>query len=138
MTMTFQEKIGTCATIEHIVCAKDLATAWKNDVPVLATPTLLWLAELAAMKAIEGTVPDGAMTVGVSHTMKHLAPTPIGFKVMIEAKVTGITRQLVTFDITAHDGNELVLVGTHERAVIDRDRFLARVEKKAITNRQSN
>lgn len=123
-------EVGMCGVLEHIVCEKDLATAWRNNVPVLATPILLWLAELAAMKAVEEDMPDGVMTVGMSHSMRHLAPTPIGFSVLVEAKVTAVVGSFITFDVTAHNGSELILLGTHERAIVERDRFLARIGRK--------
>ena len=43
-------KANLTGSLTYKVSAGDLATAWRNDVPVLATPLLLWLSELAAMR----------------------------------------------------------------------------------------
>ena len=130
--MITNDILGAVGKVQHSVTEQDLATAWRNDIPVLATPVLLWLAELAAMKALSTVIPDTLLTVGVSHTMKHLAPTPLGFKVVIEATITGITGNLVLFGIMAHDGIETILLGSHERAIVDRTRFLAKIGKKLL------
>ena len=44
--------IGRSATITHVVKEADTAANWGNELPVLATPVLLWLSEIAAMEVI--------------------------------------------------------------------------------------
>ena len=124
-------EIGMSATLTHTVGEADLATSWKNDVPVLATPILLWLAELAAMRAVQGALEPGRMTLGHGHRVEHLAPTPAGWDVHIEATLVAIEGRILTFDITATDGVDTVLSGSHTRALVGRDRFVARVAEKA-------
>jgi len=60
---------------EHRVSADDTAQHWGNDLPVLATPVLLWLGEVTAMRALADYLNDGEMTVGLAHDSAHLAPT---------------------------------------------------------------
>ncbi|MCY1706292.1 MULTISPECIES: thioesterase family protein [Pannonibacter] len=114
----------------HQVQDSDLATNWRNDVPVLATPVLLWLGELAAMRAIEGTLQAGQMTLGYGHDMRHLAPTPKGWNVTLEAELIRIEDKILTFSIEARDGEGVIASGTHTRAIVDKGRFLARFEAK--------
>ena len=66
--------IGKSGVLVHTVMPTDLATQWKNQLPVLATPILLWLAELATIKAVEGALAPDSMTVGIGHHNRHLAP----------------------------------------------------------------
>lgn len=124
-------EIGAVGVLEHIVRPVDLATAWANDVPVMATPVLLWLAELACMKAIEGSMPDGRMTLGVAHDMRHLAPTPEGGLITLRAELVESDGKLLTFQVRAHDGSDTVLEGRHTRGLVARQRFLDRVAAKA-------
>lgn len=42
-----------------------------------------------------------------------------------------MTDKLLAFEVRASDGSETVLEGRHERAVVARDRFLSRIERKA-------
>ena len=65
--------IGKSGVLVHTVMPTDLATHWKNQLPVLATPILLWLAELATIKAVEGALAPDSMTVGIGHHNRHLA-----------------------------------------------------------------
>lgn len=114
----------------HKVTAEELATNWRNDVPVLATPILLWLAELAAMRAIEGTLEPGQMTLGFAHDVRHMAPTPVGWMIELEAELEQIDGKLLTFRIEGRDSEDVILSGRHTRAIVDRNRFLSRFETK--------
>ncbi|MER6693767.1 hypothetical protein ABT329_33035, partial [Streptomyces minutiscleroticus] len=60
----FDSLIGRSATRRHVVGPRDLATAWDNDVEVLATPVLLWLSEVTAMDVLGDHLTEGWMTVG--------------------------------------------------------------------------
>ena len=123
-------KIGTKGLLSHCVADHDLATHWANDVPVLATPVLLWLAELAAIRAIGDCLDPALMTLGYSHDVRHLAPTPKGWIVQIEAEVISIDEKIISFEITGSDGVDVVLSGVHKRGVVNKQRFLSRVDAK--------
>jgi fluoroacetyl-CoA thioesterase len=122
---------GLKGLLTHEVVESDLATNWRNTVPVLATPILLWLAELACMRAIEGALEPGKMTLGYGHDVRHLAATPCHWVVHVSGELVDVTPKMLTFEITAHDGRETVLMGRHMRAIVDRERFVARVQSKA-------
>ncbi|GGE97270.1 hypothetical protein H1W37_08705 [Stappia taiwanensis] len=95
---------------------------------------LLWLAELACMRAIEGTLEEGRMTLGFAHDVQHLAPTPLGWTIRLEAALEKIDGKLLTFLIEGNDGSERILAGRHTRAIVDRDRFLSRFEEKSCSH----
>jgi fluoroacetyl-CoA thioesterase len=124
-------KANLTGSLTYKVNAGDLATAWRNDVPVLATPVLLWLSELAAMRAIADTLAEGQMTVGLSRDSTHLAPTPEGWSVQISASLTQIEGRRLVFAVEARDGRDVVLQGTHVRAIVNRDRFVENLAAKA-------
>ena len=125
-----QLKIGMTGVLSHDVVASDLASAWRNDVEVLATPILLWLAELACMRAIDRCLAPGFMTLGYGHEVRHLAPTPLGWTVQIEAKLVAMDDKVLEFEVSASDGKDVVLKGRHTRAIVDRVRFLSRIAEK--------
>jgi fluoroacetyl-CoA thioesterase len=124
---------GLKGLLTHRVADADLATSWQNDVPVLATPILLWLCELACMRAVEGALDDGRMTLGYGHESKHLAATPKDWTVQIAAELRAIDGKILTFEISAHDGQDEVFLGRHTRAVVDRARFVANLTRKAAS-----
>ncbi|MBV6752245.1 hypothetical protein KV580_18170 [Pseudomonas chlororaphis] len=125
------DALGRTAVIEHTVTSDDLASHWRNELPVLATPILLWLTELAAMKAIEDLMPSTRMTLGVAHDSRHLAPTLEGATVSVCATVKSANGNYLEFTIQASDGLELILSGSHARAIVDRQAFMARIAAKS-------
>ena len=129
-----QLELGSKGFLAHRVSEADLATNWRCDVPVLATPVLLWLAELACMRAIVGCLDDGRMTLGYGHMVRHLAPTPRGWTVQVEAELVEIDGKILTFEVRASDGVEVVMEGRHDRAIVDRARFVARVDAMLRTD----
>jgi fluoroacetyl-CoA thioesterase len=63
--------------------------------------------------------------------VEHIAATPIGMRVRCTAKVVNVDGRRVSFALEAHDEKELIGRGSHERVLVDPDKFLARVEVKA-------
>jgi predicted thioesterase len=118
---------GLSAQTEHVVTEADSAARWGNELEVLATPVLLWLAEITAMKAVDGAVPDTEMTVGFAHDVRHLAPTPIGDVVRITATLVEVDGRKLVFEVSAADSSATVLAGRHTRAIVNRTAFTARV-----------
>ena len=124
-------ELGLKGVLSHDVVDADLATNWRNDVPVLATPILLWLAELACMRAIENCLDAELMSLGLGHDSRHLAPTPKGWKVTVEAELVAISEKTLTFDVLATDPQGEIFSGHHTRAIVNRERFIARVVQKS-------
>ena len=121
---------GLVHELVHQVERTDTADAWGNELDVLATPVLLWLAEVASMHAVDGVLAEGEMTVGAEHAVKHLAPTPLGDSVRVRATLAHVDGKRLTFEVVAADGMETVLEGTHTRYVVDRKRFRGRIDEK--------
>jgi len=118
------------AGYRHRVTECDSAAQWRNDLPVLATPVLLWLSEVTAMEALAEYLEEDEMTVGLSHESSHLAATPVGQEVSLTAALVQRRGNRLVFEVSAHDGQDEVLRGTHTRAVISRTKFLLRLAEK--------
>ena len=122
---------GLVGTVEVTVQPADTAHALGNTgVHVLATPRLVALLELAAIRAVEAHLPPGAGTVGTRIDVRHLAATPVGMRATIRATLREIDGRWLVFDIEGHDEAEPIVEGTHERFQIDQARFLARIATK--------
>ncbi len=102
----------------------------SGDVPVLATPMVLALVERAAVRALEGKLPPGTTTVGVSADLTHAAPTPVGENVEVRVRVDAVEETRVHFSFHVSDVQGVVAFGMHHRALIDRDRFLEFAERR--------
>lgn len=103
----------------------------SGQVPVLGTPALVALMEQAAVSALEGHLPEGQTSVGVRIDVRHLAATPVGMRVRARAELTAVEGRRLRFRVEAWDDVERIGEATHERVIVDRERFLQRTEAKA-------
>jgi fluoroacetyl-CoA thioesterase len=103
----------------------------SGSAQVLATPLMVLLMERAGVAAVDHLLPQGYRTVGVHLDIRHLAPTPIGLEVKATAELIEVQGRRLTFRVEVHDSLEAVGQGTHERAIIDVQRFGERVAQKA-------
>lgn len=100
----------------------------SGDMPVLATPAMMALMENAAMNAVKECLPEGRTTVGGHIESSHIKPSPIGSKVKAKAVLEKIDGRKLYFKVTAHQGEALIGEGTHLRFIVDRERFLSKIE----------
>ena len=98
----------------------------SGDVAVLGSPAVLALLEKAACAAIAPALSDGQTSVGISADLEHLAPSKPGASVEAGAELVEVDGRTLSFRCEAHEGTKLVARATHRRAVVDRERFLAR------------
>ena len=104
---------------------------------VFATGFMVGFLEWACIKAIEPHLdwPD-EMTVGTHIDVSHEAATPPGLTVTATVKLTHVDGKRLTFEVEAHDGVDTISRGRHERFVINRDAFSARVKRKSETTQR--
>ncbi|GAA3712552.1 thioesterase [Nonomuraea antimicrobica] len=101
----------------------------SGDVPVLATPRLLALAEAATVRAVHRHLAPGETSVGTRVELEHLAASPLGSHVQVGVELTQVDGRRLVFAFEAHDRQAVVGKGTIERVVVDRTRFLARATR---------
>ena len=104
----------------------------SGSLPVLGTPHLAAMMENAAFTLMQKSLSDGKSSVGVKLDISHVSPSPIGIAIFAVAEVTAISEngKLVDFKVTGYDDTGLIGEGTHQRAVVTADRFLAKCESK--------
>jgi len=99
---------------------------------VFATAFLVGLIEGTCQKAMVPYLDwPREQSLGTLVNFTHIAATPPGMTVTVEAEVIAVEGRLVRFRARAHDGRDLISEGTHERVVIDAERFLRKVAQKA-------
>jgi predicted thioesterase len=133
---------GLRASVSAVVAGEDTAIrAGSGDVPVLATPRLLALAEAASVAAIAPHLAPGMTSVGTSVSLEHRRASPVGAEVVVEAELTEVDGRRLVFSFIAREGGQraggpgdeseedrVVGAGTVERVLVDREKFLARAE----------
>lgn len=125
-------EVGATAQRSWTVEAEHLAPAHgSGTADVLATPALLAFCEETARSIVDPLLPERQATVGTFLEFRHTAATPPGVRVTVTARLVDVDGQRLRFELTAHDPFEEIGRGTHERFLVDSDRFLTKVSRKA-------
>lgn len=101
---------------------------------VFATGFLVGFLEWACIKAINSHLdwPE-EQTVGVHIDVSHEAATPPGLEVTARVKLIEVNGKKLMFTVEAHDGVDLISRGHHERFIINKNKFDAKLEVKKGT-----
>lgn len=102
----------------------------SGELAVFATPCMIALMENTAYKSVQPFLDPGQGTVGTLLNVKHLAATPVGMEVRCETKLIEIDRKRLVFEVKAFDACGLIGEGTHERFVIDNQKFMQKANGK--------
>lgn len=98
---------------------------------VFATGFLVGFLEWACIKAINPHLDwPREQTVGTHIDVSHEAATPPGLEVTATVELVAVEGKKLVFAVAAHDGLDTISRGRHERFVIDREKFDARLGAK--------
>ena len=125
--------IGTKCQLEQTVTEELTAAAvGSGALPVFGTPFMAAMMENAAMTCLQNFLKEGQGSVGTHLEISHDAPTPIGMNVWAEAEITAVSEngKMVDFTVKAWDEKGPIGSGTHTRAIIKNDKFLAKCNAK--------
>ena len=104
--------------------------AGNKGVDVLSTSMLVQMVENAAIACIEPILGTESVSLGTHVDLEHHKPVPVGFIVRTEVEVVMVDGPRISFAVSVFDEQEPVAEGTHERYLIDRSKFLAKLEEK--------
>ena len=91
---------------------------------VFATGFLVGLLEWACIKAINPHLDwPQEQTVGTHIDVSHDAATPPGLEVTATVELVAVEGRKLIFAVKAHDGDDLISKGRHERFIINKDKF---------------
>jgi fluoroacetyl-CoA thioesterase len=98
---------------------------------VFATGFLVGFLEWACIKAINPHLdwPE-EQTVGIHINVSHEAATPPGLEVTATVELIAVDGKKLIFAVEAHDGVDLISQGQHERFIINKAKFEAKVQTK--------
>jgi len=121
-------KSGLSATARTTVTEAATARAMgSGDLEVFATPAMVALMEQAAMTAAAPELPEGATTVGAEMNCTHIRPSALGAAITATAVLTAVEGRKLTFTVGASDERGIIGEGTHVRFVVDRERFMTKL-----------
>lgn len=123
---------GITFSIDTKVTSEQTASVMRSGtLNVFATPAMVALIEETAWKSVAPHLEQGQATVGTALNTSHLAPTPVGMKVRCETVLKAVDGRKLTFEACVYDETGLIGKGSHERFIINADKFQAKAEAKA-------
>jgi len=122
---------GLERTVElKVTEAVTAAAVGSGGVEVLSTPSMILLFEQAARDAVQAGLPEGHTTVGTRVDVRHLSATPMGETVRATARAVEVEGGRIVFRVSAFDRKGRIGSGTHERFVVDLQRFNGGLREK--------
>ena len=98
---------------------------------VFATGFMVGLLEWACIMALKPHLDwPQEQSVGTRINVSHEAATPPGLEVTATVELLTVEGRKLTFSVSAHDGVDLIAQGTHERFIINKEKFTHKVRDK--------
>ena len=128
MTFEFSYRVPTEKTVPHLFPEFPEGGQMPE---VLATGFLVGLMEFACIKFINPHIEwPRQQTVGIQINLSHTAATPPGFTVTIKGRLEKVDGRKLSFVLDVSDGMDPIGQATHERFIIDAEKFNASVARK--------
>lgn len=100
----------------------------SGDLEVLSTPILIAFMENTALSLVSDSLEEGNTTVGIEMNVKHQAPSAVGDKILVEAKLIEQKKTILSFEIEAQNEDGVTIaIGDHKRAVVNATAFMKNV-----------
>mgnify|MGYP000259434552 CR=1 FL=1 len=98
---------------------------------VFATGFMVGFLEWACIKALKPYLDwPTEQTVGTHINVSHEAATPPGMMVTAKVELLEMAGRRLVFAVEAHDEQDCIAKGTHERFIIDKAKFDAKLASK--------
>ena len=110
-------------TVQH----KDTAAVYGSGaLEVFATPAMIALMEKTCLKSVKDKIGESNTTVGTKVCISHLKASPVGNVVRCDSTLIEVDRRRLVFNVKCYDGETLVGEGTHERFIVDSEKFMSK------------
>ncbi len=120
--------IGMTGRYETVVEARHLGPANDYpDIPFLSDPWFTLFCEVAGDEALKPGYAAGEASLGVAVDLERLASVPAGRRLVFLAEVAAVDGRRIGLTVSGEDAGRVFVRGTHDRVVVDLDRFLARL-----------
>jgi fluoroacetyl-CoA thioesterase len=125
LTFEFAFTVPESKTVPHLFPESALFQEMPH---VLATGYLVGLMEWACVEALRPHLDwPREQSLGTHVNFSHIAATPVGRTVTVHVHLDKVEGRKLYLTLSAHDGVNLISRGTHERHVIDVERFNAKL-----------
>ncbi len=122
---------GITGQQEEIVTEEKTAKAMgSGELPVYATPAMIALIEKTAWMSVAGELEEGQGTVGTKLAVEHVSASPLGAHITCKTTLVGVDRRRLLFSVEVSDDAGLIGRGTHERFIVDNEKFVTKAQGK--------
>ena len=129
--MSEELKAGLTHEMERQVTEDLSAQKVFPHVPnVYATRAMVGHFEEVCAEMVHPYLGEGEQTVGIGMKFSHTAATPIGMKVRFTAKLVEVEGRKLTFEVQGFDEVEKIGQATHERFIINAEKFNSKIAEK--------
>ncbi len=128
LTFTQRFTVPDTKTVPALYPESDI---FRGMPKVFATGFMVGLMEWACVELIRDHLEDGEGSLGIHIDVSHIAATPPGMMVTVDAKLVEVDGRKLRFEVVARDEIDEIGRGSHERAVVLWERFNAKVAAKA-------
>ena len=130
--MTEELKPGITHVIERETTEDMSAQKVFPYVPhVYATSVMVGHMEAVCAEMVLPHLGEGEQTVGIGMQFSHTAATPLGMKVRFSAKLIEVDGRKLVFEVEGFDEADKIGKATHQRFIINAEKFNSNVAKKA-------
>ena len=122
---------GIKGVMERMVTEGTTAKAMgSGELAVYATPAMIALMEETAYTCVSAELEEGAGSVGTLMNVKHVAASPVGMKITCKTELIEVDGRRLVFHVEAYDDKGLIGEGTHERFIIQNEKFQQKADSK--------
>ena len=100
----------------------------SGKVEVLSSPSMILMMEQTAMLAAQEYLPEGWITVGTRVDIQHLRATKKDEEISVTARLKLFEGKHLTFEVEAYHGENKIGEGIHERHIVNKEKFLAKIQ----------
>ena len=121
-------QLGIKGEEKEVVRHDNTAAAYGSGlVEVYATPAMIALMEKTCYLSVMPYLDKGEGTVGTHVNVSHKKASPLNTLITCHSEIVEIDRRRIVFKVTAYDDkNDVIGEGTHERFVINTEKFMTK------------
>jgi predicted thioesterase len=94
---------------------------------VYSTPMMIAAMENCCLSCVAPYLEEGNTTVGTLVNVTHDAASPLGALIEVECTLTAVERRKLTFEVVAKCGEQIIGKGTHERFIVNAEKFMSKL-----------
>ncbi len=129
LTLEFDYVVPENKTVPYIYPESE---EFQHMPRVFSTGFMIALIEWACVRFVNNHIDwPREQSVGIDVNLNHTAATPPGLTVTVKGELAEVDGKRLVFNVEAHDGVDQITKGTHQRYIINAEKFIEKAKEKA-------